>query len=99
VKPYLPFTDCHPDAVGGFADEVKEDALDVAIPEDLLACIPADLHLPLEQVLSGDPRPHYQDDPLRIYGFPFAGYEIQFRVDSGVLYVENVTKTEADPHE
>lgn len=99
VKPYLPFTDCHPDARGGFADGVKEDSLDVKIPEELLARLPADLHLPLKQVLSGDPRPHYQDDPLRIYGFPFAGYEIHFRVDSGVLYVENATKTEADPHE
>ena len=82
-----------------FADGVKEDALEVAIPEEILASLPTELHLPIRQVLSGDPRPHYQDDPERIYGFPFAGYEIRFRVEGNVLHVESITKTEADPHE
>ena len=98
VKPYLPFTDSHPDAIGGFADDVKENSLDVKIPDAICESLPSDLLLPLKQVLAEDPRPHYQDDPLRIYGFPFAGYEIRFRVADGILTVESVTKSEAEDH-
>lgn len=90
VKPYLPFTDAHPDAVGGFADERLAYHLDVKFPEELLALIPAEKRSALLELLAEDPRPAYQKDPDRVYGFPFAGHEICFSVREGVLTVLHV---------
>ena len=92
IKPYLAFTDSHPDAVGGFADAHVDDRLAVDFPPDLLARIPADLQNGLLEVLAGDPRPAYQEDPARVYGFVFAGFEIQFTVDAARLTVVRVEK-------
>lgn len=93
IKPYLPYTDARADAVGGFADEVRENNLRVHFPPELAEALPDDLRDALTGLLAEDPRPHYQDDPERIYGFPFAGYEVRFRVQNGeatVLSIEQV---------
>lgn len=92
IKPYLAFTDSHPDAVGGFADEKKEYALKVKFHTQLLSLIPEDKQNVLIELLSEDPRPQYIDDPRRIYGFVFAGFEIKFNVNEDVLTVINVEK-------
>ena len=90
IKPYLPFTDARPDAVGGFSDAVRENTLTVVFPPELAEGLPSDLREALTELLAEDPRPHYQDDPERIYGFPFAGYEVRFRVQGRELTVLSV---------
>ncbi|MBD5119081.1 MAG: tRNA (N6-threonylcarbamoyladenosine(37)-N6)-methyltransferase TrmO [Clostridiales bacterium] len=92
IKPYIPYADCHPEAVGGFAGAAPEGALTVDIPPDLMERIPEDRRAALEGVLAQDPRPHYQDDPQRVYGFGFAGLEVRFRVAGGVLTVVDIVK-------
>ena len=94
VKPYLPYADCHPEATGGFAHEVKDYALEVAIPEELLAKVPEDKQEALRGVLARDPRPGYQRDPERTYGFEFAALEVRFRVTEGVLTVTDIIHLE-----
>jgi len=90
IKPYLAYTDSHPEAVCGFADEVKGYALKVEFPDELLEKCPAEKRGSLISILSNDPRPSYQNDPDRIYGFEFSGLEIRFSVANGVLTVTNV---------
>ena len=92
IKPYLPYTDSHPDAVGGFADPVKANALEVNFPERWLNLIPENKREALLEVLANDPRPSYQNDPERIYGFEFAGFEIKFSVKENVLKVCQIEK-------
>ena len=87
IKPYLPYADCVPDARGGFADVVKNYALDVEIPEICLLKLPEEHRECVRQILAGDPRPSYQNDPDRIYGMEYAGDEIKFRVKDGMLTV------------
>ena len=90
IKPYIPYADSHPDAVGGFASAPTGETLDVQIPDDLLAQIPENRREALRGVLAQDPRPHYQDDPDRIYGFGFAGLEVKFSVDGNQLTVREI---------
>ena len=93
VKPYLPYAEAIPDARGGFADAHSGDVLEVTFPPELLGKIPEDKRPALLQALSLDPRPAYQNDPERIYGFLFAGCNIRFRAESGkvtVVQVESV---------
>ena len=90
IKPYLPYTDCHADAVGGFADAFVEYGLDVVIPDDLRGQVPADKLEALLGVLALDPRPSYQNDPERVYGITFGAQNIRFRVEDNVLTVINV---------
>lgn len=90
IKPYIPYADCQPDAIGGFASAPAGAVLDVMIPDDLLAQIPADRQDALRGVLAQDPRPHYQDDPERVYGFGFAGMEVKFKVCEHVLTVTDI---------
>lgn len=90
IKPYLAYTDSHPDAVGGFADERKAYHLTVKFPEELLALVPENKREPLIEVLAGDPRPQYIHDPDRVFGFEFAGLEIRFMVSDSVLTVKEV---------
>ena len=92
IKPYIPYADCRPEAVGGFAGAAPEGALTVDIPPDLMERIPEDRRAALAGVLAQDPRPHYQDDPQRVYGFGFAGLEVRFRVADGVLTVVDIGK-------
>jgi len=90
IKPYLAFTDSHPDAVSGFADEKKDENLIVEISDKLLGRIPEDKRETLLSVLSQDPRPHYIEDKDRVFGFPFAGFEIKFKVDGKKLTVVDI---------
>lgn len=92
IKPYLPYADARPDAAGGFAEPLREYALKVDFPETLMERVPEELRDGLCDVLSQDPRPSYQDDPERIYGFAFASLEIRFRVNEDTLTVLDVQK-------
>lgn len=87
IKPYLSFADSYPDAVCGFADRLYGQSLKVVIPDELLKILPADLIEPLKDLLAEDPRPRYQNDPERVYGFFFNKYEIKFKVDKEILTV------------
>lgn len=90
IKPYVPYADAHPDAAGGFTESTKQHALAVDFPAELLAQLPAEKRLPLLEALSQDPRPGYQEDPERVYGMRYAGYNIRFRVAGDLLTVESV---------
>lgn len=92
IKPYVPYTDSHPDAVGGFADAHKDDSLNVNFPEVLLNQIPKDHRDALWGVLEQDPRPSYHEDPLRTYGLDFAGFNIKFEVRENLLTVCSVER-------
>ncbi len=91
IKPYLPFTDCHPDAVGGYADEQVEYKLEVIFPEHLKDLMDSDKLKALIECLSDDPRPSYQEDE-REYGMSFGEFEIKFTVKGKTLSVLDVKK-------
>lgn len=93
IKPYLPLADSHPEASGGFAKAREGYSLQVEIPQALLEVIPECKRSALCAVLAHDPRPAYQNDPERIYGFEFAGMEIKFTVDGNMLTVTDVKKS------
>ena len=90
IKPYLAYTDSHPDAVGGFTQTLPERSLEVEVSDELLSCVPDEKRSTLRAILSHDPRPSYQNDPERIYGFVFAGFEVRFVVCDGVLTVVSI---------
>lgn len=90
IKPYLPYVDCHPDAKGGFAEERKDYHLDVIIPDIYMDIFSAEKLEALKAILSQDPRPSYQDDPNREYGFEYAGKEVKFKADDGLLIVTEI---------
>ena len=90
IKPYIPYADCHPEALGGFAAAPAGETLEVIIPEALLARVPENRREALRGVLAQDPRPHYHDDPERVYGFGFGGMEVKFTVEEKVLTVRDV---------
>ena len=92
IKPYLAYTDSHPDAVGGFADGVMDYSLSVEFPEELLSRVPEATRETVVSLLEGDPRPQYQNDPERIYGMIYGELEVHFRVEDGTLYVVDVNK-------
>jgi len=87
IKPYLLYTDSHPEAVGGYVDALKDFELAVEFPEPLLFLIPSESQEALLGVLKHDPRPSYQSDPERIYGLEFAGSNIRFTVRDNLLTV------------
>ena len=91
IKPYLPHIVSHPDARGGFAVPAAEHRLKVVFPEQWLEKVPEQLRDGLTEVLAQDPRPSYQHDPERVYGFGFARLEVKFTVDGDVLTVCGVT--------
>lgn len=90
IKPYLPYADSKPEALGGFAQNVQYQKLQVQIPEELLQKLPTDKRDSLVEVLEEDPRPHYQNDPERVYGFTFADHEIKFKVSEDLLTVISI---------
>ena len=94
IKPYLPFTDSHPDARGGFADEKKDYALTVSDPDNLLTVLSEEDRAAVTEVLSEDPRPSYQSDPDREYGMEYGKWEIRFIVNDarGTLVVTEIQK-------
>jgi len=87
IKPYLPYADCRPDATGGFTDRVERVPLKVDFPTQWLERIPPERRATLMGVLAQDPRPSYQDDPRRVYGMAFGGFDVKFTVEGGVLTV------------
>ena len=87
IKPYLPSTDSHPQATGGFTDGLAPEPRTVECSPALLEHIPADSREGLLGVLAGDPRPRYQEDPQRVYGLSFAGRNVKFTVDGDRLTV------------
>ena len=90
IKPYIPYADAHPEAVGGFTDSADQFLLEVNFPADLLQRLPTDKQQSAIDVLSHDPRPSYQRDPDRIYGLNFGGFDIRFKVEENYLTVTEV---------
>lgn len=91
IKPYIPYSDAHPDALGGFTANADDFLLDVDFPAELLEKLPADKRSAAVNVLSHDPRPSYHSDPERVYGLPFAGFDIRFVVVGKKLNVIEVS--------
>lgn len=92
IKPYLAYTDSHPDATGGFADGVKDYSLEVCIPEKLCTMIAPEDRETLIGLLSHDPRPSYINDPEREYGMSFKNLNVYFKVSGGVLTVTRIDR-------
>lgn len=89
IKPYIPYADSHPEARGGFAQEAP-DTLEVVDDHGLLLQFPEEQRKALVQTLQQDPRPHYQDDPQRVYAMPFDKREVMFRVNGASVEVVSV---------
>ena len=89
IKPYLPYTDAHPEATGGFAEAVRQIKVHVQ-PSELLNKLPTEKRDALIEVLEQDPRPAYQNDPERVYGFDFAEYEVKFKVVGEQLEIVSI---------
>ena len=87
IKPYIAYTDSHPDAVSGFASKPAEYLLEVDFPKNLLEKVPIELRESLTEVLAHDPRPQYHDDPQRVYGMEFGNMDVKFKVDGVRLVV------------
>ena len=90
IKPYLAYTDSHPQATGGFTDRLELQPLQVFLPPELGEKLPEDKRAALIEVLAADPRPSYQHDPERVYGFFFGDWEILFSVDGDCLSVQEI---------
>lgn len=90
IKPYLAYADSHPEAIGGFTDTSNDFLLSVDCTSDLLDTVIPEKQSALLGVLSHDPRPSYQNDPERIYGMDFAGYQVHFRVNGTRLTVLDI---------
>ncbi len=90
IKPYLPYTDSHPDARSGFAPQSADTLLEVQCPQELLEVLPPALRQSLTALLAHDPRPQYQHDPGRLYGMEYGGCEIKFRVTGRTAVVERI---------
>ena len=93
VKPYLPYADAHPEALGGFAPSPKE-TVEVDCPLELLSALPEGQREALLGVLAQDPRPQYQHDPERVYGMSFGGWDVKFRVRGERLEVLSLTENQ-----
>ena len=90
IKPYLPYADSIPDAIGGFTENLDERRLEIEFPSELLQKVREEKRTVLTAVLEADPRPSYQNDPERVYGMSFADYEIKFKVDGKNLKVIDI---------
>ena len=92
IKPYIPLSDCHPEASEGYTKETRVHELEVHFPEELLRVYPEEKREAVIGVLAQDPRPAYVQDPERLYGVSFAGYDVKFKVENDILTVQNVEK-------
>ena len=98
IKPYIPYTDCHPEARGGFTDTHAIKRLQVVMPAEVTRCLTKKEVEMLEGILALDPRPHYHQDATKVYGMPFEAYDIRFRVEGEVRrVVEVATRTPEQP--
>lgn len=93
IKPYLAYTDSHPEAAGGFALQQKSGTLKVEFPQELLERVPMELRQGLVQVLAQDPRPQYQNSSERVYMMSFADFDVHFTVDGQLLTVTEIIET------
>ena len=87
LKPYVAYADAHPEARSGFVDQRGWQPLSVEVPDEVARLFTADELSALKEVLAQDPRPRYHDDPERVYGMPYAGRDVRFRVAEGVVAV------------
>lgn len=92
IKPYIPFTDSHPEARCGFVSSNEWRTLSVTLPDELAKQLPKDSISTVKELLAQDPRPHYHTDPQRIYGMAFNGFDIRFSVDGRALTVVEVVR-------
>lgn len=92
IKPYLPFADSHPEALGGYADAQQSHRLQVEVPPELLECLPEDKRQTMIDCLAEDPRPSYQNDSERVYSMQYAGFDVHFRVVQECVQVIGVEK-------
>lgn len=92
VKPYIPFADSIPDALGGFTENLEDYILDVTIPCEIEKLIEPELLPCLIEALKNDPRPSYIDDPNRVFGFFYDKYEVKFKVEGKNLTVVSIEK-------
>ena len=91
IKPYIRYADSRPDSRCGYVETLKERTLEVVFPEELQAVVKDKAKLlSLNDTLKLDPRPSYHEDPERIYGLTFSGYNVRFRVSEGTLYVVEI---------
>ena len=91
IKPYIPAWDAHPNERAGFTETSGKRLLEVRCHEALLTVLPKEKRAPLLAALAQDPRPSYQEDPERIYGISFAGFNVQFKIAAATLTVTAVT--------
>ena len=99
IKPYLPYTDAHPDARGGFGEEHKVDGIMVVFPREQKLKLPEDVFNRVLEVLKQDPRAAYNKKPDYVYGMSFAGFDIRFTVQDDILYVNDVVQLEEQGYE
>lgn len=93
IKPYLPYTDAHPEAKGGFGEAHKKDGIMVVFPEELKKKLPLYLQQTVYEILAQDPRAAYNKKPDYVYGMSYGGYDIRFVVEEGILTVKEVVDT------
>ncbi|MGI6721582.1 MAG: tRNA (N6-threonylcarbamoyladenosine(37)-N6)-methyltransferase TrmO [Anaerovoracaceae bacterium] len=99
IKPYLAYTDSHPDASGGFTEEKEWPRLRLDFPPQLLAEVDEKLRAPLIQVLELDPRGAYDKGAGQVYGMRFSNYDIRFTVQGDLLRVQEVIDMSQGDHE
>lgn len=92
IKPYIPLSDCHPEASEGYTKETRQHRLSVEFPQELLCIYPEEKRSAILGVLAEDPRPAYVQDEDRVYGLCFAGYNVKFRVVQDVVRVCRVER-------
>ena len=96
IKPYIPYSDCHPEALPGYTAQTAAHRLRVRCDQALLKQVPEDKREALLGVLACDPRPGYEDAPGQVYGLAFAGLDVGFQVQDGVLTVVRVNRKEGE---
>ncbi len=94
IKPYIAYTDSHPEALGGFSSDVFENSLEVNLPEELAKILPDNVKNTLLQILTNDPRPGYQQDEERVYSFEYAEFSVSFKVEKQILTVLTLEQIE-----
>ena len=94
IKPYLPYTDSHPEAKGSFGEAHKEDEIEVIFPDELLLKLPKNLQESAIAVLKQDPRAAYNKKPDYVYGMRFGEYDIRFTVEDEILTVQEIVFVE-----
>lgn len=92
VKPYVRYADSYPEARSGFVDKTEWEKLEVEIPQEVEVCFSDEELQGLMEVLALDPRPQYHDDAERVYGMPYAGRDVRFRVAEGKVWVVGLKK-------